>query len=378
MRKFPVYIHERNEWPEFTWERETVLLWVSPLRLKQGRLLGKMAALGFPMKQEAILETLTSDVIKSSEIEGDVLHPAVVRSSVARRLGLDMKNLVKPDKRTDGVVEMMLDATQHFEKPLTKDRLFKWHKLLFPKGTSDSYTILVGKWRDGPMQVVSGAMGKEKVHFEAPDSKKMEKEMTRFLKWFNVNDKTDPVIKAALAHLWFLTIHPFDDGNGRIARAITDMQLARAEDSSQRFYSMSAQIMDQRKGYYDVLEKTQKGNLEINKWMNWFLDCLDTAVDKSAEMLATVLLKARFWDNHKSTTLNERQRKMINKLFDHFDGKLTTTKWAKMTKSSQDTALRDIQDLLDKKILVKDNAGGRSTGYEMNWKKLKKDMSTKI
>lgn len=372
MRKFAVYIHEQKEWPEFTWDQANMLLHISPLRLKQGRLLGKMSALGFPLKQEAVLETLTSDVIKSSEIEGDVLHPAVVRSSVAKHLGMNMKGLVKTDKYTDGVVDMMLDATQHYEKPLTKERLFKWHKLLFPKGKSGSYTILVGAWRDGPMQVVSGAMGKEKVHFEAPDAKKMEKEMTRFLKWFNTHDKTDPVLKAGLAHLWFLTIHPFDDGNGRIARALTDMLLARAEESSQRFYSMSAQIMAQRKQYYEILEKTQKGKLDINNWLNWFLNCLDAAVVKAEDMLSNVLMKARFWDMHKTTELNERQRKMINKLFDGLDGKLNTSKWAKMTKTSQDTALRDVQDLLDKKILVKDGAGGRSTGYEMNWRRIKK------
>ncbi|GAC1535041.1 MAG: hypothetical protein NVS3B15_15750 [Sediminibacterium sp.] len=313
-----------------------------------------------------MLQTLTLDVIKSNEIEGEILDPGQVRSSIARRLGMDVSGLVPSDRNVDGVVEMMLDATQRFADPLTEERLFGWHAALFPTGRSGMHKITTGAWRDGnngPMQVVSGAIGRERVHFQAPDAGVVGKEMSLFLDWFNTGTVMDPVLKAGIAHLWFVTIHPFDDGNGRIARTIADMQLARSDSSSQRFYSMSAQIRQERSTYYDMLESTQKGTLDITNWLNWFLECLGRAFTATENTLNAVFKKARFWDTNSHKALNERQRSMINRLLDGFEGKLTSSKWAKMTKCSPDTALRDIQDLMEKGILVKENAGGRSTGY---------------
>jgi Fic family protein len=311
------------------------------------------------------------DVLKSSEIEGEVLDADQVRSSVARRLGMDIAGLIPSDRNTDGVVEMMLDATQQYNKPLTNERLFGWHAALFPTGRSGMHKIVVGAWRDNtqddPMQVVSGPLGKEKIHFEAPDAVILKKEMNRFIKWFNDALPMDAVLKAAIAHLWFVTIHPFDDGNGRMARAIADMQLARADGTTQRFYSMSAQIMKERKAYYDILEKTQKGSLNITAWLKWFLECLDRAFTATEETLVTVLKKAKFWEKHTTAVFNERQKMMINKFLDGFDGKINSSKWAQIARCSQDTALRDIQDLMDKAILIKEPAGGRSTNYIMSF-----------
>jgi Fic family protein len=364
------YIHQLNEWPRFTWKHEDILNALGKVRHLQGKLLGKMEALGFALQEEAVLETLTLDVIKSSEIEGEVLNPDQVRSSIARCLGMDISGLIPSDRNVDGVVEMMLDATQQHDKPLSADRLFGWHAALFPTGRSGMYKIEVGGWRHdetGPMQVVSGAMGKEKVHYQAPDAALVEQEMNAFIDWFNTEDKLDPVVKACIAHLWFVTIHPFEDGNGRIARAITDMLLARGDNSKQRFYSMSAQIRLERNGYYDVLERTQKGNLDVTEWMQWFLHCLTDALLTTDKTLAKVLAKAKFWESHATIAINERQRVMINKLMDDFDGKLTSSKWAKMTKCSSDTALRDINELIVLQILRKEAAGGRSTNYELNF-----------
>lgn len=325
-----------------------------------------MEVLGFALRDETTLKTLTLDILKSSEIEGEVLNSDQVRSSIARRLGMDVAGLVKTDRHIDGVVEMMLDATQNHHKHLTKERLFGWHAALFPTGRSGMHKIVVGKWRDndkGPMQVVSGAMGKERIHFEAPDADILEKEMKLFLKWFNSKDTTDAVLKSAIAHFWFVTIHPFDDGNGRIARAIGDMQLTKADGDSQRFYSMSAHIRIERKGYYRILEKMQKGTLDVTEWLVWYLKCLDNALNTTETVLKSVLKKTKFWDLHAQTPINERQRLLINKLFDGFEGNLTTSKWAKIAKCSADTALRDILDLISKNILKKDAAGGRSTHY---------------
>lgn len=315
-----------------------------------------------------MLKTLTLDVVKSSEIEGEILNPDQVRSSLARRLGLDISGLIPSDRNVEGVVEMMLDATQHSEKPLNKERLSGWHAALFPTGRSGMYKIEVGGWRKdetGPMQVISGAMGKERVHYQAPDAMALEKEMSSFMVWFNDKDQLDPLIKAGLAHLWFVTIHPFEDGNGRIARAITDMQLARADGIKQRFYSLSAQIRLVRKAYYDVLEKTQKGNLDITEWLLWFLNCLMDALKATDQTLAIVLTKAKFWEKHATLNFNDRQKLMLNKLLDGIEGKLTSSKWAKITKCSADTALRDIADLISKQILCKEGKGGRSTNYEL-------------
>jgi Fic family protein len=315
-----------------------------------------MEALGFQLKAEASLETLTLDVLKSSEIEGELLDAGQVRSSIARRLGMDMAGLVPSDREVDGVVEMLLNATQHYQQVLSADRFFGWHSALLPAGRSGMRT-------EDPMQVVSGAMGKEKVHFEASGADRLDEEMRQFISWFNEDKQMDAVIKAGIAHLWFVTIHPFDDGNGRIARAIADLQLSRADESAQRYYSMSAQIRKERKEYYEILERTQKGSMDITNWLSWFLQCLDRAIDSSSETLASVLKKASFWDKHASTSLNQRQRLMLNKLLDGFEGKLNTSKWAKITKTSTDTALRDIQDLMAKGILEKEEGGGRSTSY---------------
>ncbi|MDP2387545.1 MAG: Fic family protein [Bacteroidota bacterium] len=362
------YVYQYKDWPLFHWDNEVILPLLGEVRHLQGKLVGKMETLGFTLRSEAILDTLTQDVLKSTEIEGEFLKQDQVRSSIARKLGLEVAGLVRSDRHVDGVVTMMLNATQQFKKPLTKERLFDWHTALFPGGKSDAYTILVGKWRDdstGPMQVVSGAMGKEKVHYQAPVAKVVNKEMAAFIKWFNATNVADPVLKASLAHFWFVTVHPFDDGNGRVARAITDMQLARADGHNQRFYSMSAQIRLERNNYYSILEKTQKGDLDITEWHLWFLNCLYGALKASNKLLESVLGKAKFWEQHKNTTLNDRQRLLLNKVIDGFEGKLTSSKWAKIAKCSTDTALRDIQDLIAKNILQKDEAGGRSTGYEV-------------
>jgi Fic family protein len=360
------YIHQLAKWPDFRWNHEITLPLLSNVRHKQGRLNGHMEALGFALRNETILQTLTLDVLKSTEIEGEILNPEQVRSSIAKRLGMDVAGLVPASRNIEGVVEMMLDATQNYNLPVDKNRLFGWHSALFPSGRSGMHKIIVGNWRNskkGPMQVVSGAMGKEKIHYQAPDADRLEKEMKLFLKWLNTNNSIDLVLKSALAHLWFVTIHPFDDGNGRIARAISDMQLAKADGDHQRFYSMSAQIQLERNVYYDILEKTQKGTLDITEWLAWFLNCLERALNATDDVLKNILKKTKFWDKHTQTSINERQRLMINKLFDGFIGKLNSSKWAKIAKCSPDTALRDIQDLINKDILQKEPAGGRSTTY---------------
>jgi Fic family protein len=327
-----------------------------------------MEALGFNLRQEAILQTLTADVLKSSEIEGEKLDPEQVRSSIARRLGMDIGALKPADRNVEGIVEMMLDATRHYGQPLTADRLFSWHASLFPTGRSGMTKIRVGAWRDdsiGPMEVVSGPVGKERVHFQAPPAPRLDGEMQAFLDWFNTSADIDPVLKAGLAHLWFVTIHPFDDGNGRIARVIADLALARSENSPQRFYSMSAQIQHERGAYFDILEATQKGTLDITPWMGWFLGCLGRAIDGAQTTLGVVLAKARFWESLQGVVLNERQRLVLNRLLDGFEGKLTTTKYAKLAKCSQDTALRDILSLVERGILVRNPEGGRSTSYAL-------------
>ena len=363
-----MYIYERPDWPEFKWNTDEVLTLFIKVRNLQGRVVGQMGALGFNLKNQANLEILTQDVLRSSEIEGELLNPEQVRSSIIRQLGLNISGLVHSDRNVDGLVEMMIDATENFNKPLNKQRLFGWHNALFPTGYSGIHKVLVGKWRDdltGPMQVVSGPIGKEKIHYQAPSSSCLEKEMKKFLEWFNHRQDTDLVIKAALAHLWFVTLHPFEDGNGRIARALTDMILAQSDGQSYRFYSMSAQIRNERKQYYDILELTQKGELDVTEWLQWFLYCLLNALKLSKKILKKVIFKHKFWTNNTSRIENERQKKILNKLLDGFDGKLTSSKWAKIGKCSQDTALRDIKDLIDKQILYKLPEGGRSTGYAL-------------
>ncbi len=363
-----MYIHALRDWPNFTWNTEQLAEPLASVRHRQGRLVGHMEALGFSLRQEAVLQTLTEDVLKSSDIEGEKLDAGQVRSSIARRLGMDIGALKPEDRHVEGVVEMVLDATRHYDHPLTADRLFAWHASLFPTGYSGMTKIRTGAWRDdntGPMQVISGPIGKEHVHYEAPRAERVEGEMRAFLEWFEAGPEMDLVLRAAEAHLWFVTVHPFDDGNGRIARAIADMALARSERSPQRFYSMSAQIRQERSDYYDILERTQKGSMDITPWMRWFLGCLGRAIDGAQATLAAILAKARFWDRIKGVPLNERQRLVLNRLLDGFEGKLTNAKYAALAKCSHDTALRDIQQLVERGILVRNAEGGRSTSYSL-------------
>ncbi|MDR2680926.1 MAG: Fic family protein [Tannerella sp.] len=361
------YIYQHENWTTFIWDYSRIAIVLSEVRHLQGKLLGTMNALGFSLKSEAMLETLTLDIMKSSEIEGEKLNRKQVRSSIAKRLGMETGGLVSIDRNVEGVVEMLLDATQNYSQDLSEDRLFGWHSALFPSGRSGMYKIEAGKYRTGEMQVISGAMGQEKVHYEAVEAKNVKTEMDKFINWINEKSQMESVIKSAIAHLWFVTIHPFDDGNGRIARAISDMLLARSDGSSQRFYSMSNQILKERKKYYSALEKTQRGgNSDITLWLHWFLNCLKNSLINSETVLKSVFRKADFWEKHKNTPLNERQRLIVNRLFDNFYGKLTSSKWAKMTKTSPDTALRDIKDLIEKGILQQEEAGGRSTNYTLN------------
>jgi Fic family protein len=362
------YIHERRDWPRFHWDDASLSALLAAVRHRQGRLVGRLEALGFRLQDEAVLATLTQEVVTSSAIEGGILDRRQVRSSIARRLGIDIGALARVDREVDGVVEMVLDATRRFDAPLTAERLFGWHAALFPTGRSPLRPIRVGTWRDdrdGPMQVVSGPIGRERVHYEAPADERLPREMAAFLEWFEAPSATDPVLRAGLAHLWLVTIHPFDDGNGRIARAVAELALARSDRSARRFYSMSAQIRVERNDYYEMLERTQKGTLDVTPWMEWFLGCLDRAAAGAEATLESVLVKARFWERHSAATLNARQRRILNALLDGFEGKLTTSKYAKITGCSQDTALRDIEALIHLGALAKDDAGGRSTSYSL-------------
>ncbi|HET8808930.1 MAG TPA: Fic family protein [Flavobacteriaceae bacterium] len=360
-----IYIHQLKNWANFQWRDQAFISLLSEVRNLQGKLMGKVELLGFELKDEANLETLVQDVVQSSEIEGEILNPEQVRSSIATKLGLENSGLENSDRHIDGVVEMMLDATQNSDKSLYRERLFGWHAALFPTGRSGMHKIEVAKWRTGDMQVVSGGMGREIVHYEAPKAALLAQEMEQFIHWFNTESDLDPILKAAIAHLWFVTIHPFDDGNGRMARAIADMQLSKADGVNQRFYSMSAQIKNERKSYYNILGQTQQGDLDITAWIIWFLACLKKAILSSNTIIDKVVQKHRFWMKNAALISNERQRKMLNKLMDDFKGNLSTSKWAKMTKSSQDTALRDITDLIKKGILIKAKSGGRSTHYKL-------------
>ena len=362
------YIHELAEWPKLIWDSRTLAAPLAAVRHKQGRHLGKMEALGFDLRVEASLTILTEEVVKSSAIEGEHLNRDEVRSSIAQQLGIDFAGLPKPGRDVDGVVEMMLDATREYDKPLTDERLFSWHAALFPTGRSGMHRITVGDWRKsegGPMRVVSGPLGKERVHFQAPEGERLNGEMRRFLEWFESPAAIDPVLKAGVAHFWFVTIHPFDDGNGRIARAIADLALARADNTKDRFYSMSSGIEAQRREYYAQLESAQRSSLDITAWLVWFLECLDRTLDEADKSLDAVLHKARLWQKINPQPVNERQRKVINRLLDGFEGHLTTSKYAKLAKCSTDTALRDIRELLERGILVKNPGGGRSTSYRL-------------
>lgn len=359
------YIYQNADWHNFTYFGDKVQNLLLEIKKAQGYLLGKMDALGFDVKNNALLQVLTENIIKSSEIEGQILDKHIVRSSIARRLGIDLGGETPVSRDIEGVVEMMLDATQNYTQNMTKERIIGWHAALFPTGFSGMYKINVGNYRtdeQGPMQVVSGYAGKERVHYEAPPAEFLEFEMQDLIDYINSETEEDCLIKAGIVHLWFVILHPFDDGNGRIARALTDMMLARSDDSKFRFYSMSAQIQKNRKSYYAILEKTQKGTMDITNWLVWFLENLLIAIQSSGEITNNVLKKAEFWQKNASIVFNERQIKVLNRFLDNFEGNLTTTKWAKMCNCSQDTATIDINELIAKKIL-KRLGKGRSTHY---------------
>lgn len=359
-----MYIYQKKNWPKFSWDAIVITPLLGEVRHRQGKILGLMQGLGFRMQEETVLQTLTLDVLKSSEIEGEQLNPEQVRSSIARRLGIAIAGAVPADRHVEGVVAMLLDATQQYDAPLSNDRLFGWQAALFPTGHSGIYKIKTAAWRDDTIQVTSGPMGKETVHFEAPSADKIPLEMNAFLAWFNTHQAIDPILKAAFAHLWFVTLHPFEDGNGRIARALTDMQLARADQSKQRFYSMSAQIQAERNSYYAILEATQKGDLDITPWLHWFLNCLLHSMAQTDATIALTLQRAQFWETHRGADFNSRQHKILQLLLDDFFGKLTVSKYAKITKVSTDTSLRDIQDLVGKGVLEQVGSG-RGTFYVM-------------
>jgi Fic family protein len=363
------YIHEQKDWPKLSWDEAQLATLLAKVRHHQGRLLGRMEGLGFALRNEASLAMLTSDVVKSSAIEGEFLDPEAVRSSIARRLGLDNGGAAASNREVEAIVELMLDATQHYRKELTTERLFNWHASLFPTGRSGMRRIEVGGWRTaeaGAMQVVSGPIGREKVHFEAPAADRLENEMAAFLKWLREPVGVDPVLVAGVAHFWFVTIHPFEDGNGRIGRAIADMALARADGSAQRFYSMSAQIELERKQYYSELERSQRGSLDITAWLEWFLECLGRSLQQAEDALQGIIRKAKLWDLVNLNPVNERQRKVLNRLLDGFEWKLTTSKYAKLAKCSADTALRDIRTLFEQGMLTQNEGGGRSTSYSIS------------
>jgi Fic family protein len=363
-----LYIWEKPDWPAFHYDLAALAAPLADVTRAQGLLLGRLADVGFALRDQASLVALTEDVVKTSEIEGERLDPHSVRSSIARRLGVDIGALAPVDRHVEGVVEMVLDATARSAAPLSPDRLFGWHAALFPTGYSGLSRITLGAFRDdtsGPMQVVSGPIGRQRVHFEAPPAERLPGEMAQFIEWANTSAANHPVIKAGLAHLWFVTLHPFDDGNGRVARAIGDLLLARADGSPQRFYSLSAQIQRERREYYEILERTQKGTLDVTAWLAWFLDNLRRAVETAQGTLDAVLLKARFWQRMAGTALNPRQVKLLNRLLDGFDGKLTSSKWAAIAKCSADTALRDINELIELGALRRAPGGGRSTAYEL-------------
>ena len=359
------YIYEYKNWTNFTWRETDINGIFGEVRNLQGKVIGQMNTLGFATKEEATLTTLTLDVIKSSEIEGEKLDYDQVRSSIARRLGMNIAGLVSANRNVEGVVEIMLDATQNYQKPLTNKRLFGWHSALFPTGHSGMHKIEVGRYRTGEMQIVSGALGKERIHYEAVPANRVKEEMDKFLEWFNDKSPMDPVLKSAIAHFWFIIIHPFDDGNGRIARAISNLMLGRADKTTERYYSMSSQILIERKKYYEILQKVQHSRGDLTDWLEWFLHCLQNSLLATETTLQKILRKTEFWKVHENTIFNERQRFVLNKMFDGFEGKLKSSKWAKIAKCSPDSALRDIKDLIDKGILRQEQQGGRSTNYEL-------------
>lgn len=361
-----MYIWELPDWPHFRWDAAALAQPLAAAHLKQGRLLGRLERLGFELRGQAELQAVTEETLKNAEIEGEILNAASVRSSVARRLGVPDGGLGPEDRRAEGMVEMVLDATKNFAAPLTFERLFAWQAALFPTGRSGLRVIRVGGWRkdvDGPMQVVSGAEGRQRLHYQAPPAERIEKEMAVLIEWFNAPPALDGIVAAALAHLWFVTIHPFDDGNGRIARALADMALARSESAPNRFYSLSSQIRRERPDYYASLERTQKGDLDVTARLLWFTACFSRAIDAAEEASAGVLRKAEFWQRHSLVPLNERQRTVLNRVLGDFEGKLTARKWAVIAKCSMATAQRDIKELMDRGLLIRNEGGSKNTSY---------------
>lgn len=362
------WIHEQPDWPRFRWDEKVINQKLIKLRHEQGRLLGRMESLGFSLQTEASLNMLTDDAVKSSAIEGEQLDREEVRSSIAEKLGMDSGNHPVPSRHADGIVEVLFDATHNYHEPLTAERLCAWHEALFPRGYSGLTPIVVGTWRPpsaGAMQVISGPYGKRRVHFEAPEANRLPAEMQAFIHGFENESDIDPVLKAGIAHFWFVTVHPFEDGNGRIARAIADMALSRADQNQQRFYSMSSQIEAERKDYYKQLERAQRGTLDITNWLDWFLGCLQRAIEKAGESLSAVLHKARIWERLSPHPLNQRQRPVLNRMLTNVEGYMNTSKYARMTNCSNDTALRDINALVKWGVLVKNPARGRSTSYRL-------------
>ena len=364
-----MYIHEKNNWTDFVWNNDVIYPLLVNTRYLQGNLLGRMQNLGFDLTTESTLISLTLDVVDSSKIEGEFLNPEQVRSSIANKLGIENSEFVSVPRDVEGIVNVLLDATQNYANPLTEERLFGWHNSLFSKGFSGLYKIDVAQYRSAGMKVVSGLFGKEKIHFVAPEPERIKQEMCNFLQWFNTENKQlDPLLKAFIAHFWFVTIHPFDDGNGRIARAIMDMQLARSDNSKIRFYSMSNQLFKEHKHYNNLIEKTQKGDSDITDYLVWFLDCFEKALFASGKNLEIVLDKAKFWELHKDKGINDRQRFIINYLYDSYDkeiGFLRSSSYAKLQKCSTDTALRDLKDLVEKAMLIADDSG-KKTNYLIN------------
>jgi len=361
------YIWQHENWPRMTWNHEALATLLAEVNLLRGQLLGRLSVFGFEEQGNSVLESITQEIIHSAEIEGELLNRDSVRSSVARQLGLSYEGLPRENHFIEGVVQVMMDATQCYDQQLTKQRLWGWHAALFPTGYSGPHKITVADWRKGsePMQVVSGAMGRETVHYEAPQSDAVDCEMKELLEYVNGEDAVDPIVKAAIVHLWFVTIHPFDDGNGRLGRTLTEMMLSKADCSSQRYYSLSSEILNRRKEYYEILEKTQKGNLDVTEWVEWFLFAMRDALQNAINKTDGVMRKVEFWDKHRDTPINERQRKVLNMLFDGFEGKLNSSKWYRINHCSQDTATRDIKDLVEKGILRSTGEGGRSTNYEL-------------
>lgn len=371
MRRTSTYIWQQADWPHMTWNNAIFSSILAEVNMLRGKLLGRVSMFGFEEQNLSMLDSVTQEIVHSAKIEGEDLNRDSVRSSVARQLGLEYEGLPVPDHYTEGVVQVMMDAVQHYSMPLDAERLFSWHAALFPTGRSGIHKIAVARWREGyePMQVVSGALGREKVHYEAPASKDVPMMMSELMTWVNAEEGLDPLVKAAVAHLWFVTVHPFDDGNGRLCRTLTELLLSRADKTSQRYYSLSSEILNHRKGYYDHLEQTQKGDLDITSWIKWFLQTLKTALENALQKTENVVRKAKFWDMHRTMAFNDRQRKVLNMLFDGFEGKLNSSKWYKINHCSQDTASRDIKDLVSKGVLRQTREGGRSTNYELmpNW-----------